>query len=60
MNIEKAIEILSLNVKEAGRKMPSDTLTALKLGIAALKRVEENRLPVRPYLGQPLAGETKD
>jgi len=33
MNLSKALEILTLNVKEAGKKMPPDTLEALKKAI---------------------------
>jgi len=40
MTIEKAIEIGELNIKEAGKKMPPDTLDALKLLVEAGKRLQ--------------------
>ncbi len=45
ITIDKAIEILELNVQEAGKKMPADTLEALKLAIEAVKVVKA----IRPY-----------
>lgn len=39
MNLPKAIEICELNIKEAGSKMPPDTLEALKLATASMKRI---------------------
>ena len=38
MKITKAIEILELNALEQGSYLPPDYITALKLGIEALKR----------------------
>jgi len=43
MKLEKAIEILDLNIREAGKKMPPDVLDALKLGAQALKAIKEYR-----------------
>jgi len=43
MHLNKAIEILELNIKEAGKKMPPDTLDALKLGVEALERFKSAR-----------------
>lgn len=45
MLINKAFEILQLNIKEAGKKMPPDTLTALKMANSALHRI----LTMRSY-----------
>ena len=60
MKIEQAIEILDLNVKEAGNKMPPDVKDALSLAIEALERVNIIRSidPARPIT--PLPSETKD
>lgn len=43
ITLTKAIEILDLNVKEVGEKMPADTLLAVKLGSFALKRINAMR-----------------
>ena len=57
MKPQKAIEIIELNIREAGPKMPPDTLEALKLHVFAFKRL----LKMRSYgIGQailPLPGE---
>ena len=57
MEPTKAREILDLNVKEAGSKMPPDTLAAVKMGSAAISRI----LTMRSYgINQailPLPGE---
>lgn len=37
MTPEKALEILELNVKEVGSKMPADTLEALIIGITSIR-----------------------
>lgn len=39
MNLPKAKQILELNIKEAGKQMPTDTLTAVKLGSQAISRL---------------------
>lgn len=36
MKLTKAIEILELNLKEAGKKMPPDCKDAVQLGIEAM------------------------
>ncbi|MBA7716182.1 hypothetical protein ES703_125247 [subsurface metagenome] len=38
MTIKKAIEILELNLREAGSGMPSDCKEAVQLSVEALKR----------------------
>lgn len=43
MELEKAIEILELNIKSVGTKMPTDTLQAVKLLVEAGKRVKAHR-----------------
>lgn len=58
MKLIKAKEILELNIKLAGKKMPPDTLEALKLSIEAIKRVKACR-PVDCYAPEILLpGET--
>lgn len=60
MKVQKAIEILDLNVKEVGPKMPPDTLDALKLGIEALERIDGLR-SAGHYIAMPLLkGETEE
>ncbi len=59
MNLEKAIEILELNVKEAGSRMPPDTLKALKIGIEALKTIKEMRYESVNDGTTQLPGETE-
>ena len=39
MNLLKAIEIGELNIKVAGKQMPADTLTALKILVEAGSRL---------------------
>ncbi|GAI62189.1 unnamed protein product, partial [marine sediment metagenome] len=48
MKLPKAIEIGELNIKEAGRKMPPDTLDALKLLVEAGKDKVQSRGSLRP------------
>jgi len=43
MKLEKAKEIVELNIKEAGNKMPPDCLAALKLENEATKRILDAR-----------------
>ncbi|MBA7570671.1 hypothetical protein ES708_12424 [subsurface metagenome] len=43
MKASKAVEILELNALEQGSYLPPDYITALKLGIEALKRVQTHR-----------------
>ncbi len=60
MKLTKAIEIGVLNIKEAGKKMPPDTLNALKLLVEAGKREMKHReLDIDTRLGL-LPGETPD
>lgn len=60
MKLDKAIEIGELNVKEAGAKMPSDTLVALKILIEAGKCVRKIRHYPYPDEVLQLPGETLD
>lgn len=60
MNLPKAIEILDLNISEAGRRMPADTLTALKLAKEALERIQSHRRDKWSILNIPLPSETND
>lgn len=60
MPISKAIEILQLNLKEAGLKMPPDCAAAIALGSEAFKLIltmRKNRVIAATF---PLPGETKD
>lgn len=43
MKIGKAIEILELNLKEAGKKMPLDCRDSVQLGIEALEWLNQWR-----------------
>ena len=60
MTLEEAFEILDLNVKEAGRKMPPDTLTALKIGIEASLEVQRLRILGDVLVVGKLPSETED
>lgn len=60
MKLAKAIEIGELNAKEAGRKMPADTLDALKLLIEAGKDKQQSRGTLRPGFYVLLPGETEE
>ena len=43
ITIKKSIEILELNIKEAGKRMPPDCKDAIQLGIEAMKEIERWR-----------------
>lgn len=58
MDIPKAIEILNINITKVGRRMPPDTLDALKLGVQALTRVIADRYGSDNPVFVPLEGET--
>lgn len=58
MKISKAIEILQLNITEAGKQMHPDVLTALKLSTHALQRFIDNREDGYAIDPSPLIGET--
>lgn len=57
LKLDKAIEILQLNLNTANVNMPHDCRDAIKLGIEALKRCQEikNYTPKDTYC--PLPGE---
>ena len=57
MNLPKAKEILDLNAKEAGAKMPPDTLKAVELGSQAIARLLLARSYGDPHTLGPLPGE---
>jgi len=60
MKLTKSIEIIELNIREAGPKMPPDCLDALKLNLEAAKRIQAHR---RSSLTDPhilLPGETPE
>lgn len=60
MNKTKAREIIDLNIKEAGKIMPPDTLEALKIGSACITYA----LKVERYPHEidniPIPGETPE
>lgn len=60
MDLNTAITILALNVKEAGKKMPTGALEALKLGIEALKAIQKLRDYEHHVYPTDLPGETKE
>lgn len=60
MTLKKALEILELNVRVSGSRMPPDTLAALKLGIEGIKAISQQRLDPYPDPMSLLKGETPD
>lgn len=60
MNRPKAIEILTLNVEVAGKRMPPDVRDAVKVGVESIEFIERNAIILRRYGITPLPGETKD
>jgi hypothetical protein len=60
MNIEKAIEILENHQCDMPRNEVPDLVTAIKLGIEALKRIQASREHFSHVYPTPLPGETKE
>lgn len=60
MNLVKAIQIGALNIREAGKHMPPDTLTALKLLVEAADLIIRCRKAPFPVHSELLPGETKE
>lgn len=60
MKLSTAKEIMELNIQEAGKKMPPDTLDALKLHVEAVKRELRNRDDPDYLLCGLLPGETPE
>jgi len=60
MNIDKAIEVLTLENKHPWNNDNSDLRNAVKLGIEALKRIEHLRPNYAYANATRLPGETKD
>lgn len=60
MKLKKAIEIGELNINEAGKGMPTDTLTALKLLVEAGKREQILRWEIPYERDRLLPGETNE
>lgn len=60
MNLEKAKEIIDLNIKEAGKKMPPDVKTALILSSEADDRILKGRQRPDQYYTRLLPSETVD
>lgn len=57
---KKAIEILELNLKEAGSGMPSDCKEAVQLGVEALKRHRDRDYITFNGMMALLPGETAE
>lgn len=60
MKLTKAIEILDLNLKEAGSKMPPDCRDAVQLSIEALKHLQHERDLRIGFWTDPIPGETPE
>jgi len=60
MTIDEAIKEIEKAISFAHFTHPSRTEEALKLGIEALKRLQQGRAGGFPYFNLPLPGETKD
>ena len=60
MKLEKAIEITNFHIAEHTIHQSRDITDALKLGIEALKRVEEARVKGTIWNYSLLPGETRD
>lgn len=59
MKLGKAIEILELNIKIAGAKMPPDTLTALRLVTQVAKAVKASLPHDDSFSSANIPGETR-
>ena len=57
MNIPKAIEILSCFSLDTNQFPTNDTTDAIRLGTAALKRIQHDRTNLVPFSQPPLPGE---
>ncbi|MBA7615158.1 hypothetical protein ES703_22435 [subsurface metagenome] len=60
MKLSEAIEIGQLNVQKVGKRMPPDTLDALKVLIEAGKRIKDRRQSKLPGYVRLLPGETPE
>lgn len=60
MNLKKAREILELNIKEAGKKMPPDVKSSLELGVLSIDFVTAWRAGRYFPPNYKLPGETND
>ncbi|MBA7692207.1 hypothetical protein ES703_100770 [subsurface metagenome] len=60
MKLEKANQIIILNIKEAGKKMPPDVKDALTLGSEAIERELAKRSQLAGLVIAPLPSETED
>ena len=60
MNLQTAKEIIDLNIKEAGNKMPPDTLEALKLNSEADDFIIRNRGYGAVHIPNLLPSETPE
>ena len=57
ITLTKAIEILRLNLKLAGRTMPPDTQSAVSVGIESIQLIINHRGEGLPWLDRPLPSE---
>lgn len=60
MNLQKSKEIIDLNIKEAGKKMPPDVKNALTLGSESIDAILKWREDYDDNLLLNLPSETKD
>lgn len=60
MNLSKAKEIIDLNIKEAGKKMPPDVKTALTIGSEAIGAIIQWREDNDDDFLWDFASETED
>jgi hypothetical protein len=58
MNPNRSLQIIQINVNDAGKQMPPDVKTALLMGISAISRVLSMRSYNISQAKLPLAGET--
>lgn len=59
MTLKKAIEILELNLREAGKQMPPDCREAIRLNLESSKRVQLQRDLAGVITPALLPGETE-
>jgi hypothetical protein len=60
MKLEKAIEILDNHQCDLPRNEVPDLVTAIKLGIEALKRIQDGRAKGYDFFAHNLPGETEE
>lgn len=60
MNLQKTIEIIDLNIKEAHKNIPPDVKSALQLSVEAMKRIQAGRVAGHILWEDLLPGETQE